>query len=112
MKSHQFEKVDRITKSEVSAGDHITIETNNSQYHLRSLGDNLFSVKGGWFDQDNDEPSAGVGIKCCGLGGELADDDLIAALGEQLQFSNNITTSRVRRIKLLRLSRYGGGQNS
>ena len=110
VKSQQFETVHNLPKSDVLPGDRIIVETRNSEYHLQVLSDNLFAITGGWFGED--EPSR-LSIVYCTRTDSFINTELIAGVGMQIRFSNDLSTSQVVRIRVLRtMSHQLGGSST
>ena len=83
-----------LYKSEIGAGDHIRVKTQNSTYSLRVLGNDKYIVEGGRFDKKQVSPLE-MTITGCGLGGTFVKTDLVAACGLSIEFENRIITSTV-----------------
>ncbi len=103
--SSQFERVSELSRSEVEAGDLIVIHTHNSVYYLRCDNDMKFIVSGGYFDSDT-KISQRIGISGCTWGGSAINTEMLAVRGMQLEFANHVTTSSIRKIKVLKMSRW------
>lgn len=90
-----------IRRSDVRRGDWILVQTKNSLYSICSVGDNRFSVSGGWFDRKGISPQE-VTIDGCTWGGRAINIDLIAARGLFLGFGNSVVTTRIRDVRLFK----------
>ena len=89
-----------IHKNELHAGDFLEVQTRNSRYTIRVLGENLYLVSGGWFDRKGNGPVE-ISISGCTWGGSTIKIDIIAACGLCIEFGNKVTTSAVQRIVIL-----------
>lgn len=83
-----------LYKSDIQAGDHVRIKTQNSTYRLRVLENDTYMVEGGRFDRKKMSPLK-MTITGCGLGGTFVKTDLVAACGLNIEFENRIITSTV-----------------
>lgn len=92
--THQVNELPALYKSEISAGDHVQVKTQNSTYKLKVLEDDKFRVKGGRFDRKKMSPFE-ISITGCGLGGAFVKTDLVAACGLSIEFANRVITSTV-----------------
>jgi hypothetical protein len=90
----EVDELPALYKSEVSAGDHIQVKTQNSTYSLKVLENNTFKVTGGRFDRIKVSPME-MTITGCGLGGAFVKTDLVAACGLSIEFENRVITSTV-----------------
>jgi len=90
-----------IRRSEARAGDWIIVRTRNSSYRILCLGDGHYCVLGGWFDLRGLSPATTT-IRGCTWGGTAIHTDLIAAPGLYLEFGNDVVTTRIRQVQLLR----------
>lgn len=93
--------VEGASKSEVSFGDRVIVETRNSYYEIVSLGDGLYRVSGGWFDERGLSPATTT-INGCTWGGSAIKTDLLAGPGLFLEFGNTVVTSRIRSVHVIR----------
>lgn len=92
-------------KQDLEPGDCVIVSTKNSVYRLQALGGNLFHASGGWFDRT---PSpCTVSVNGCTFGGSAICTDIVAAVGLFLEFGNNVSTTRIRDVRVLRLDRSG-----
>ncbi len=90
-----------VLKSQIHRGDICYVRTMNSTYEIRALGDNLYTVSGGWFDTRRISPVI-LPIHGCTLGSSMIHIGLIAARGLCIEFGNRVITSKVQSILLLR----------
>jgi hypothetical protein len=93
--------IEGVWKNDVELGDRVVVETRNSTYVLRALGDSAFIAHGGWFDRKPRDTHE-VRIVGCNWGGSCVDVRLVAAPGLCLEFSNGVVTSPVRRVAVFR----------
>jgi len=89
-----------IYRKELRNGDLILVRTCNSNYTIRVLGAERFSVSGGWFDRRGIAPLP-VTIAGCTWGGSVIKVDVIVACGLCIEFGNRVRTSMVRSIAVL-----------
>jgi hypothetical protein len=89
-------------KVDLQPGDWVVVTTKNSVYRLQALGGNLFHAFGGWFDRFT-EPSV-VTINGCTFGGSAICTDIVAANGLFLEFGNSVSTTRIRDVRVIRMS--------
>jgi hypothetical protein len=90
-----------VRKGELSAGDRVIVSTRNSIYSLWALGGDSFAVSGGWFDKTDEAPTV-VTINGCTYGGSVIRHDVVAARGLFLEFGNNVSTTRIQSVRVLR----------
>ena len=93
--------IDGIHRSDVSPGDRGEVQTRNSLYVIRVLGNGTFLVAGGWFLKSGLTASA-TGISSCTWGGRAIKTDWIAAAGLFIEFDNGVRTTRVRGVRWFR----------
>jgi len=93
-----------VRKSDLSCGDWVVIATKNSVYSICVLGEGLYSVSGGWFDRQGLSPLKTT-INGCTWGGSAIRDDIVAAPGLCVEFGNQVMTTRIRQVRVIR-----GGQ--
>ena len=98
---NQIDNVQRVQKSALDTGDYVFVKTLNSMYTLRKREDNLFEVTGGWFDRKGLSPAV-LSIRGCTWGGSIINAGVVAAQGLFLEFGNNLTTSPIRRIVVIK----------
>ena len=48
--------VNSIRKTDLGLGDWVVVRTRNSSYTIMALGENTYSVSGGWFDRQGLSP--------------------------------------------------------
>lgn len=87
----------QIYKHRLKPGDQVYLKTLNSIYIIRVVSDGEYLVSGGWFDRQNLSPHK-INIRGCTWGGSTIKTDIIAAQGLCIEFSNNLTTSRINKI--------------
>jgi hypothetical protein len=90
-----------VRREDLGFGDRVTVCTRNSVYALWSLGDGTFAVSGGWFDRQSLSPAV-VTINGCTHGGSAIRQDVVAAPGLFLEFGNNVSTTRIRGVNVVR----------
>jgi len=87
-------------KGDLEVGDRVLVTTKNSVYCLDALGGDLFHVSGGWFERCS-APRL-VTINGCTFGGTVICTDIVAAPGLFLEFGNQVSTTRIRRVRVVR----------
>ena len=97
----QSRRSDAVRKSDLGCGDQVIVRTRNSVYSLWATGDGTFVVTGGWFDKQNASPMT-VAINGCTYGGSVIRHDVVAAPGLFLEFANNVSTTRIKEVRILR----------
>lgn len=95
--SHLFPQV---RKDELAEGDCVIIRTVRSEYVLRVLGDGLYEVRGGWFDEKGYAPMI-TGVAGATWGGNAIMPMLLAACGLRVEFWNRLITSPVRSVVVI-----------
>ncbi len=90
-----------IRRNELTEGDQIVVTTRNSTYMMWFLGGNEFAVRGGWFDQQGLSPMV-IRINGCTYGRSAIRHDVVAAIGLFLEFGNNVRTTRIQELKVLK----------
>jgi hypothetical protein len=95
------DEVDKVQKCQLEAGDYVFVKTMNSLYSIRKKEDNLYEVKGGWFDRKGLSPAT-LSIKGCTWGGSIINLGIVAACGLLLEFGNNLITSPIRKIVVIK----------
>ncbi|MDA2938136.1 hypothetical protein MYX75_07740, partial [Acidobacteria bacterium AH-259-A15] len=75
-----------------------------STYSIHVLEDGFYSVSGGWFDRKGLSPLRTT-ITGCTWGGSAIKIDIVAACGLHLEFGNQVVTSTIRKVCLIR---FGG----
>ena len=93
--------VEGVRDADLQSGDWVIVQTRNSTYALRANGDGTFQATGGWFLR---EPSSGerMRIAGCTWGGSALLTRMVAAPGMFLEFANNVRTTRIREVRVLR----------
>lgn len=99
--SAHAERTDAVRRSDLEFGDLVIVRTRNSVYSLHALGDGTFAVSGGWFDSRNDSPAM-VAVQGCTYGGSVIRLDVVAARGLFLEFGNNVSTTRIMDVRIVR----------
>ena len=92
---------DAIFKKDLNWGDQVIVTTRNSIYSLWALGADSFAVSGGWFDRQEMSP-AKVAVNGCTFGGTAISCELVAAPGLFLEFGNNVLTTRIQDVRVVR----------
>jgi hypothetical protein len=94
---------DSVRKQDLEQGDWVLVTTKNSIYSICALGDDLYSVSGGWFDRKGVSPAI-TSINGCTWGGSAIKHDIVAAPGLFLEFGNKVLTTRIRNVQVVRAS--------
>ena len=94
-------QLDAVCKDDLEFGDQLIVTTRNSTYSIQVLQDGLYSVSGGWFDQQGLSPSK-VAINGCTWGGRAIKEDILAACGLHIEFDNQVVTSRIKKYHIIR----------
>jgi hypothetical protein len=89
-----------VHKDEVRKGDWVIIRTVRSVYTLHSLGDDLYEVRGGWFDKNGCGPVK-TGVAGATWGGSVIMPQVLAACGMCVEFRNSLITSPVKKIVIV-----------
>ena len=95
------DQFDAVYKLELQFGDCVRVRTLNSTYSIQVLGNDLYSVSGGWFDHQGVSPFK-TSINGCTWGGRAIKVDLVAACGLHLEFGNQLITSRIQKVDVSR----------
>jgi hypothetical protein len=90
-----------VRKTDLEFGDLVVVTTANSTYSIYVLGDGYYSISGGWFDRQGLSPMKTT-INGCTWGGSAIMLDIMAACGLHLEFGNQVVTSGIRKIHVLR----------
>jgi hypothetical protein len=90
-----------VRKTDLEFGDLVMVTTANSTYSIYVLGDGYYSISGGWFDRHGLSPMKTT-INGCTWGGSTIMLDIMAACGLHLEFGNQVVTSGIRKIHVLR----------
>ena len=93
--------VDGVRAGDVQPGDWVIVRTRNSTYSLLANADGTFDATGGWFSR---EEQSGVRLRVAGCtwGGTALLTRMIAAPGMFLEFANNVRTTRIREVRIVR----------
>ena len=97
------DKLEAVYKTDLELGDQLIVTTKNSIYSIYPLEDGVYSVSGGWFDRHGLSPSK-VEINGCTWGGRAIKWDVLAACGLHLEFGNQVVTSRILKLQVVRCS--------
>ena len=97
----RVDDIQKVPKSSLEPGDYVFVKTNNSLYSICKREDNLFEVRGGWFDRKGLSPVV-LSIRGCTWGGSIINLGIVAARGLFLEFGNNLTTSPISKIVVIR----------
>lgn len=95
------DSIQGLERNAISFGDRIVVTTLNSVYTINCLGDETFSVTGGWFDKKALSPAV-VRIRGCSFGGSAINRRLVAARGLHIEFDNGVVTTAIRRFVMWR----------
>lgn len=95
------DRIKGVRKAELRPGDWVLVTTKNSLYSICALGDDLYSVSGGWFDRKGMSPAT-LTINGCTWGGTAIKVDLVAGRGLFLEFGNRVLTTRIQNVRLIR----------
>jgi len=90
-----------VWKRDLEAGDWVIVRTRNSVYTLVVLTDGKFAVGGGWFQASPNAPER-VGVLGCTWGGRAILTGMVAAPGMFLEFDNDVRTTQIRDVKVIR----------
>ncbi len=91
----------QVYKKHLNHGDYIIVKTKNSVYKICKKDENMFEVQGGWFDKEGLSP-AFLTIRGCTWGGSSIQHRIVAACGLCLEFGNNLVTSPVQKIVVVK----------
>jgi hypothetical protein len=98
---HISEKIKHVSKDNLNLWDWLLVNTGNSSYTIKKVGSDLYEISGGWFDKNGLSPSK-VTIRGCTWGGSIIHVNMLAACGLSMEFSNNVITSPVKQVILIR----------
>ena len=98
---HRVDDIQKVPKGSLEPGDYVFVKTINSLYSICKREDNLFEVRGGWFDRKGLSPAV-VPIRGCTWGGSIINLGIVAARGLFLEFGNNLTTSPISKIVVIK----------
>lgn len=90
-----------LRKTDLRPGDWIVVKTRNSVYTIYFLGEGMYLVSGGWFDRQGLAPATTT-IRGCTWGGRAIHTGFVAARGLCLEFGNDVMTTRIQDVKLIR----------
>ncbi len=97
----QTSGLEPVRKRDLLCGDWVLVTTKNSVYSICVLGGDLYSISGGWFDREGVSPQKTT-INGCTWGGSAINLDLVAALGLFLEFGNQVLTTRIQHVRVIR----------
>ena len=92
---NQCDNLIGIKKNTLQKGDHVILKTQNSVYNIRVDDNGHYYVSGGWFDKNSLSPMK-VKMNGCTWGGSVIKNDIIAANGLFVEFSNRVITSKIK----------------
>jgi len=90
-----------VRRQDVAPGDRIVVRTRNSTYLIWAIGGDEFAVTGGWFDSHEISPAT-VKVNGCTYGRSAIRHDVLAAPGLYLEFGNNVRTTRIMEVRVMR----------
>ena len=96
-----LDRLDAVCRRDLKLGDCARVRTRNSTYSILVLGNDLYSVSGGWFDLKGFSPMTTT-IVGCTWGGKAIKSDLIAACGLHLEFGNRVVTTAIQKVDVVR----------
>ncbi len=99
--TRQAERLEGVRRTDARFGDWVVVDTRNSSYWMLCLADGRYCVQGGWFDLRGLSPAT-ITIRGCTWGGSAIYTDLIAAPGLFVEFGNDVLTTRIQRVRLIR----------
>ena len=94
-------RLESVRKRDLCSGDWVLVTTKNSLYTICALGNDTYSVSGGWFDRKGLSPQVTT-INGCTWGGSSIKIDIVAAPGLFLEFGNSLKTTRIQRVRVIR----------
>ena len=97
----QTSGLEAVRKRDLGCGDWVLVTTKNSVYSICVMGDDSYSVSGGWFDREGVSPQKTT-INGCTWGGSAIKNDIVAALGLFLEFGNQVLTTRIQHVRVIR----------
>lgn len=95
-----------VHKRDVRLGDRVLVTTKNSVYSIWVVSEGQYMVSGGWFDRHGETPVT-TGINGCTWGGRVIHTGLIAAPGLFLEFGNEVITTRIQAVRVVRSEEHG-----
>ena len=102
--TQQAGRLKEVRKEELTFGDWVVVTTLNSTYSIRVLEGDLYSISGGWFDNEGLSPLR-MTITGCTWGGSAIKLGIVAACGLHLEFGNRVVTSAIQKVCVIR---FGG----
>ncbi len=99
--AEQVEDCEAVRRSSLQCGDWVLVTTRNSTYSIYVLEGDRYLVCGGWFDRAGLAPVATT-INGCTFGGRAIATDIIAAPGLFLEFGNDVLTTRIQQVRVIR----------
>ena len=97
----QTSGLEAVRKRDLGCGNWVLVTTKNSVYSICVMGGDLYSVSGGWFDRKSVSPQKTT-INGCTWGGSAINLDLVAAPGLFLEFGNQVMTTRIQHVRVIR----------
>jgi hypothetical protein len=97
----RIDDIQKVQKNMLEPGDYVFVKTLNSVYSICKRDDDMFEVCGGWFDRKGLSPAV-LSIRGCTWGGSIINLGIVAAHGLILEFGNNLTTSPIRKIVVIK----------
>ena len=97
----QTSGLEAVRKRDLCCGDWVLVTTKNSVYSICVMGGDSYSVSGGWFDREGVSPQKTT-INGCTWGGSAIKNDIVAALGLFLEFGNQVLTTRIQHVRVIR----------
>ena len=94
-------EIKSISKDSLDLWDCLLVKTFNSVYTIKKIDRSMYEISGGWFDKNGMSPSKMI-IRGCTWGGSVIHINLLAACGLRLEFGNNVITSPVNQIVVIR----------
>lgn len=99
--AQQAGKTPAVRRNDLRRGDCVLVTTRNSVYSIFYVGDGLFQVEGGYFSRHHQGPVT-ITINGCTWGGRAIHSEIVAARGLFLEFGNQVITTRIQKVQLLR----------
>ena len=93
--------LEAVRKRDLRSGDWVLVNTKNSLYSIHVLDTDTYSVSGGWFVREGLSPQK-MTIHGCKWGGRAIKSDIVAARGLFLEFGNQVLTTRIQRVRVIR----------
>ena len=98
---HNTDKIKHVLKDSLNQWDYLLVKTSNSLYSIRKVDEKFYEISGGWFDKKGLSPSKMI-IRGCTWGGSVIHVNMLAACGLCLEFGNNVITSPINQIIVIR----------